>query len=81
MMLACCVHICSLQKIQAYTPDDYTIQLFAKCDEFMEGLCQHLQVEIPPFVLHKRSQVVSEAIVGSDGKKGVKGHRHRARYG
>ncbi len=33
------------------------MQVFAKCDDFMEGLCQRLGVPIPPFVLHRRARV------------------------
>lgn len=71
-MLACsCIY--SLQKIPDYSPDENTMQVFAKCDNFMEGLCERLGVRIPPFVLHRRAQVVTEDIVGEgDGEKGVK---------
>ena len=33
------------------------MQVFAKCDEFMEGLCKRLDVPIPPFVLHRRARI------------------------
>ena len=41
------------------------MQVFAKCDEFMEGLCQRLGVQIPPFVLHRRARVTTKQ--GSSG--------------
>lgn len=45
--------------------------MFAKCDDFMEGVCKRLGVQIPPFVLHRRAEVLTEALVG-DGEQGVK---------
>lgn len=36
------------------------MQVFAKCDDFIEGLCKRLGVEIPPFVLHRRASVESK---------------------
>lgn len=33
------------------------MQVFAKCDEFMSGLMQRLQLEIPPFSLKRRVRV------------------------
>ncbi len=47
----------SLQKITDYTPDCNTIQVFAKCDDFIEALCKRLAVPIPPFTLHRRARV------------------------
>lgn len=47
----------SLQKIKDYEPDENTILVFAKCDDFMEALCKRLDVKIPPFVLHRRAKV------------------------
>ncbi len=59
----------SLQKIKEYSPDENTVQVFAKCDEFTEGLCQRLGVTIPPFVLHRRAQVVTDAPEQDQGIK------------
>ena len=49
----------SLQKISDYTEDDNTIQVFAKCDDFIEALCKRIKVEIPPFVLYRRAKVAA----------------------
>jgi len=59
----------SLQKIPDYSTDENTIQVFAKCDDFSEGLCKRLGVAIPPFVLHRRAQVVTEEASASQGIK------------
>jgi hypothetical protein len=48
-----------LQKIKDYNPDENTMQVFAKCDDFIKGLCQRLDIEIPPFTLYRRAKVAT----------------------
>lgn len=58
--------MCSLQKITtSYTDDDGTMQVFAKCDDFIIGLCQRLNVEIPPFILHRRARISARKVEGA----------------
>ena len=59
----------SLQKIPDYSQNENTIEVFAKCDDFSEGLCKRLGVTIPPFVLHRRAQVVTEETSAGQGIK------------
>ena len=67
-------HVNSLQKITtAYTDDDKTMQVFAKCDDFIIGLCQRLKVEIPPFVLHRRARISTQKVEGAGIKVTVTG--------
>ncbi len=49
-----------MQKISDYTEDENTIQVFAKCDDFIEALCQRIKVKIPPFVLYRRAKVAAK---------------------
>ena len=35
------------------------MQVFAKCDDFMEALCERVKVKIPPFVLYRRAKVAA----------------------
>ena len=34
--------------------------MFAKCDDFMEALCERIKVKIPPFVLYRRAKVAAK---------------------
>ena len=36
------------------------MQVFAKCDDFIEALCERIKVKIPPFVLYRRAKVAVE---------------------
>lgn len=63
----------SLQKISSYTADDNTMQVFAKCDDFIEGLCKRLNVEIPPFTLYRRAIVSTQKGEGAEVKVTVTG--------
>lgn len=44
------------------------MQVFAKCDDFMSGLMQRLQLEIPPFALKRRVQVSTSTAEREDGQ-------------
>ena len=46
----------SLQKLTRFPEGERTVQVFSKCDRFMVALMQHLSLEIPPFVLHRRAR-------------------------
>lgn len=63
----------SLQKITSYTADENTMQVFAKCDDFIEALCKRLDVQIPPFVLHRRARVSARQGEGAEVKVTVTG--------
>jgi hypothetical protein len=59
----------SLQRIPQHPGGPKELQVFAKCDEFMSGLMQRLQLEIPPFALKRRVRVsASTAAEGEDGQ-------------
>lgn len=49
------------------------MQVFAKCDDFIEGLCKRLNIEIPPFTLYRRAKVSTQQGEGSEVKVTVTG--------
>lgn len=49
------------------------MQVFAKCDDFIEGLCKRLNVQIPPFMLYRRAKVTVQQGEGSTIKITVTG--------
>ena len=49
------------------------MQVFAKCDDFINGLCKRLNLEIPPFTLYRRAKVSTEQGEGSEVKVTVTG--------
>ena len=58
----------SLQRIPQHPGGPKEMQVFAKCDEFMSGLMQRLQLEIPPFSLKRRVRVSTSTAEGEDGQ-------------
>lgn len=42
------------------------MQVFAKCDDFIEGLCKRLSMEIPPFTLYRRAKVSTQQGEGAE---------------
>lgn len=53
-----CTH--SLQRIPQFPPDSRTMQVFAKCDDFMSALLTTLGQEIMPFTLKRRACITME---------------------
>lgn len=51
------VVICNLQNIPQFPSDNRTLQAYCKCDDFMAGLLQRLELEIPSFVLKRRLRI------------------------
>ena len=54
----------SLQRIPQHPGGPKEMQVFAKCDDFMLGLMQRLQLEIPSFALKRRVQVSTSTAEG-----------------
>ncbi len=62
MFINCCFvdFSASLQRIPQFPPNNHTIQVFAKCDDFMSALMTKLGHKIPPFTLKRRARVTMD---------------------